>query len=716
LAEYPGIREAVVLARGEQGDQRLVAYYTGEESQAAEVLREHLGASLPDYMIPAAYVKLDSLPLTSNGKLDRKALPAIEFTVSTDEFVAPRFTVEAQIAAVWSRLFQVEKISVTANFFDLGGHSLSMVQMQSLLKQTGIEVSVATLFENPTVESLAAWIVRQGGVRMNSFAIPLRKSGSQLPLFLVHEVSGEMFYGSDLTRNIDAEIPAYGLAGQPLDEPPYRTVQAMASRLIRLIRAVQPEGPYRLAGWSFGGTLAYEIATQLIGADEKVEFLGLLDTYNSHGGADHSMEDIDDTDLLLETIASDGLDPAVLDEIKADSASMDFEQLVRKCQGLSLLPAHLTVEEFRNFFLRWRNHKIANIRYLTRKLPIPVYLFATQEDAAEHPFRNWDQVLPTDQIRRIPVPGSHQTMVEPPHIESLGEALSQAIREASNHPYREEEPRHSPVVVMQTGKAGVTPVFCVPGAGGSVVGFTELSLALGSTRPVYGLQPRGLDGEVPHSTVQAAARFYLQAIQKAYPEGPLHLLGHSFGGWVVFDLARCLTDSGRTVSSLTLVDTEAPDEETDGAWEYSETEIVMKLAEIYEQSIGLSLEIDPGELDALDGEAQLEFLHGRLVAVGLMPKLSEPEALRGTLRTFASCLRTSYRPEAIYSGAVRLVLVGDDRLTEKADRQLRETIIAGWKRWAPELTVCRGGGNHMSVLKPPHVKVLVDGLLEEWGE
>src|SRR5690606_24429099 len=159
-----------------------------------------------------------------------------------------------------------------------------------------IDISIGVLFEKPTIESLA-WAIREDTRVMEASAIPLRKTGTQTPLFLIHEVTGEMLYGPNLVPHIDADITVYGLAGPPLSEVPYRTRRAMPARLVRMIRAVQPHGPYRLAGWSLGGTLAYEIAAQLIGEDETVEFLGLLDSYINCMNAKDIMKDVDDIGL-----------------------------------------------------------------------------------------------------------------------------------------------------------------------------------------------------------------------------------------------------------------------------------------------------------------------------------------------------------------------------------------------------------------------------------
>ncbi|MBV9773259.1 MAG: AMP-binding protein, partial [Gemmatimonadetes bacterium] len=158
LTSLPGVREAVVAVREDApGEKRLVAYVAGEASSAAE-LRAHLSARLPDYMVPSAFVLLDSLPLTPNGKVDRRALPAPEQGSDT-EYVAPRTATEEVLAGIWAEVLGVERVGVEENFFELGGHSLLATQVVSRARQAfGVEVPLRALFEAPTVAELSSCV------------------------------------------------------------------------------------------------------------------------------------------------------------------------------------------------------------------------------------------------------------------------------------------------------------------------------------------------------------------------------------------------------------------------------------------------------------------------------------------------------------------------------------------------------------------------------
>jgi hypothetical protein len=162
LAEHPGVRQAVVLAREDTpGDRRLVAYVVGDETASAEALRAHLGKTLPAYMVPAAYVRLEQLPLTPNGKVDRKALPAPEDDAyATREYEAPVGKVEESLAEIWAELLGVERVGRGDDFFALGGHSLLAVQMISRVRQViEVELALGAVFESPVLSALAERIL-----------------------------------------------------------------------------------------------------------------------------------------------------------------------------------------------------------------------------------------------------------------------------------------------------------------------------------------------------------------------------------------------------------------------------------------------------------------------------------------------------------------------------------------------------------------------------
>ena len=215
------MHDAVVIAtEGETTGQQLIAYHVGDSEVSVQTLKDHLAAALPDYMVPAAYVALDALPLTPNGKLDRNALPKPDIgALAVKAYAAPVGQVEETLASVWSDLLAVERVGRHDNFFSLGGNSLLVIQLISQLRASGIDLSVAQILANPTIMTLAESHIAPAD-DMPANIVSLRSTGSELPLFLVHEVSGEMIYGPELTRHIDTDIPVFGLTSYAIDDAP----------------------------------------------------------------------------------------------------------------------------------------------------------------------------------------------------------------------------------------------------------------------------------------------------------------------------------------------------------------------------------------------------------------------------------------------------------------------------------------------------------------
>jgi thioesterase domain-containing protein/acyl carrier protein len=244
-------------------------------------LRQALAITLPDYMVPAAIVRLDRLPLTPNGKLDRRALPAPDFTATTGR--APRTPQEHILAQLFTEVLGLDTVSIDDSFFDLGGHSLLATRLVSRIRsQLTVELPIRTLFEAPSVAQLAN---RLGEIfaSADSLAVmlPLRSRGHRPPLFCIHPAGGFSWPYAGLIRHLPPELPLYGLQARSLSDPEHRpaTIEAMAADYLTHIRTVQPEGPYHLLGWSFGGHLAHTIATQLQDQRQTIALLAILDTY-----------------------------------------------------------------------------------------------------------------------------------------------------------------------------------------------------------------------------------------------------------------------------------------------------------------------------------------------------------------------------------------------------------------------------------------------------
>ncbi|HEU5396072.1 MAG TPA: alpha/beta fold hydrolase, partial [Verrucomicrobiae bacterium] len=286
LGRHPAIRESVVVMRkGDNGQDRLVVYFVCNSRRVPpfEELLRFLKERLPEHMVPAAFVPLDALPLTPNGKVDRKALPDPGRGRPLVEGLAtPRDAVELKLTEIWESVLGVHPIGIEDKFFDLGGHSLLAVKLIAQIEKVfGRRLRVATVFQAPTIEQLAAVIreeIQEGSALAGTALVEIQAQGSRPPLFLVHGAGGGMFWGYvNLSRHLGSDQPVYGLKSRGLDgREELGSIEEMAAQYVADIRAFQPHGPYHLGGYCFGGNVAIEMARQLRAQGEQVALLALF--------------------------------------------------------------------------------------------------------------------------------------------------------------------------------------------------------------------------------------------------------------------------------------------------------------------------------------------------------------------------------------------------------------------------------------------------------
>jgi len=280
LSHHPNVKQAVVLARDDMpGEKRLVAYVVPHQQAGPAVseLRLLLKAQLPEYMVPSAFVLLERLPLTQNGKLDREALPVPDKDSFESEtgFLAPRDPVELQLTKIWEELLNIKPIGVKDNFFDLGGHSLLALRLFAQIeKMLGKNLSLATLFQAPTIEQLARFMRQEEPSTTWSSLVALQPHGSKPPFFWVHGELSDAF----LPGYLGPDQPLYGLEHQSRDgkRALYTSAENIAAHYLKEICTVQPEGPYFLGGYCFGSTVALEMTQQLREQEQETALLVML--------------------------------------------------------------------------------------------------------------------------------------------------------------------------------------------------------------------------------------------------------------------------------------------------------------------------------------------------------------------------------------------------------------------------------------------------------
>ncbi|MEU9609745.1 amino acid adenylation domain-containing protein [Streptomyces sp. NPDC048057] len=314
LTGHPSVEQAKVVVREDSpGDKRIVAYLVGGAVPDAASLRELVGSRLPEYMVPSAFVTLPALPVTSRGKVDRRALPAPTYGTSGGR--GPRTPAERALCEVFAEVLGVESVGIDDGFFELGGHSLLVLRVVQRVEEVlGVRLPLRSLFEHPTVARLSRAGAYDGGSGFEPL-LALRTSGDREPLFCVHPVGGLSWDYFGLLGGLAADRPVYalqapGMEGDAAELP--GSVEETARDYVERIRAVQPSGPYHLLGWSFGGLVAHAMATVLQDAGERVELLALLDSYPAAEGAsvaEGAGGEEDPQTALLEFL---GVDPAEL--------------------------------------------------------------------------------------------------------------------------------------------------------------------------------------------------------------------------------------------------------------------------------------------------------------------------------------------------------------------------------------------------------------------
>jgi amino acid adenylation domain-containing protein len=292
LAQHPAVRECAVVVRDDlPGGRGLVAYLAAHHSNgngptptngAIGSVRTYLRSRLPEFMIPAAFVVLERLPLSPSGKIARRALPAPEVAVVDDgPMETARTPAETKLATVWGAVLGIEVIGLDDNFFDLGGHSLLGVRLfAEIEKAFNRRLPVSTLFQAPTIRKLAEILSDPARDEATNEVVVLQSGLGGPPLFVVHEVDGRLLRYRELVSRLGADLPVYGfeLAQGPDIEPVLTTFEELAAKYVQQMRVKQPMGPYFLCGYCWAGELTFEMARQLVAGGQEVAFLALIDS------------------------------------------------------------------------------------------------------------------------------------------------------------------------------------------------------------------------------------------------------------------------------------------------------------------------------------------------------------------------------------------------------------------------------------------------------
>ena len=438
LSRYPGVRQAAVIARDDSsGMKRLIAYVVADAAPDLKALRKHLSKTLPAYMMPAKFVRLDQMPLTGSNKIDRGALPdpagrSLEADGQGRHASGP---FETSLLEIWRDVLGQKSIGVNDNFFDIGGQSLLAVRVFSrIADRFDKTLPLSALYGSPTVAQLATLLEDKPPAAEDLVVIPLQPDGARPPLFCLGGIDGHVFNYRSLARLLAPDQPVYGLQvdGVDTDSPTLERIEDIAAFLIRHVRRVQPSGPYAMIGYSFGGVVGFEMARQLRAAGERVRLLAMLDTF-----------------ATFEFPRKNVFGRAVVHvrrAVKAGPANAAgylarrITELNRRLCGTYTLPAVVMPSASPQVNAAMSRVRQAGAHALRQYEPQSydgeVTLFRAIDRPAWHdflidrPFNGWNAFAAG--VRVHPIPGTHATLLEGAQVEQIAAILKAALRPVAN--------------------------------------------------------------------------------------------------------------------------------------------------------------------------------------------------------------------------------------------------------------------------------------------
>jgi thioesterase domain-containing protein/acyl carrier protein len=376
--------------------------------------------AVPDQQIKTLLGTIHSDHIPKVKSLQKRNQQELEET-----FLAPRDALELQLTQIWQDVLKVHSVGVRDNFFELGGHSLVAITLMERIQQKfGKNLPLATLFQGATIEHLASILRQQTDSPSWSTLVAIQPEGPKRPLFCVHAGATTVLAYIDLASYLGSEQPFYGLESLGLDEEqkPYARIEDMAAHYIAAIQSVQPQGPYHLAGWCFGGLVAFEMAQQLQARGEQVSFLGLLDASTGLNVLFEEYQELDDAAFLVKLVAEEV--SLSLDHIRQLEPDEQLLYVIEQARQLNLIPPDLELAQARRLVQMLKSHIYAGKIYIPQPYRGRVTLFRASEEAAdsEDLTLGW-QELATEGVDLHWVPGNHLTMVREPHVQVLARQL-----------------------------------------------------------------------------------------------------------------------------------------------------------------------------------------------------------------------------------------------------------------------------------------------------
>jgi len=422
LTAHPAVRAAVVVLRGE----RLVAYVVPDGDDLPDLVPE-LRRRLPEHMIPTGWTRLDALPVTVNGKLDRAALPEPD-DAGRAPYLPPRDPFEARLATLWEETLGVDAVSVHDDFFALGGHSLLALRLtMRLRKELGRDVPLSTVLTAPTVARLAAELRRpQDNDGAPQRVVPLRPDGDRYPVFLFHALGGQVFRYLPLTLHLGSDQPVYAVqaAGLAPGERPHATLAEMVDDYTAHLRAIRPHGPYVLGGYCIGGNIALETARRLRELGEEVPLVVLFYSDADEPVIRASLED--DAVLLMHALAGGNVQVNLdhLHQMDPDERLLTVIDAAARADRLQ--PDTADLRQARRFVEVFRANAHAVGHYRHAPYDGDVLLFSPAAEGVPPDDMGWREVV-TGRLRISPIHGERFTVMYEPRVAQAAAELRSSV-------------------------------------------------------------------------------------------------------------------------------------------------------------------------------------------------------------------------------------------------------------------------------------------------
>ena len=439
LALHPLVAESAVIELLDRVGRRQLAALVVPSASAHSLLesrqhgllldqlRRHASQRLPAWLVPRVWRTFAELPRNAQGEIDRAQLPELTSVRSQSlaPYVAPRDELESRLCAIWSELLGVEPVGVTDSFLDLGGYSSQAVSLLARLEdEFDRRLPLGLLFDQPTVEHLAALLRRNENTPQEASLVPLRPGKAHPPLFCIHPAGGTVFCYLQLAQLIDPAVPVYGLQALGLDGQvaPHNSIEAMAAHYIDAIKSVAPTGPYRLCGWSTGGIIAFETARQLRALGDEVQWVAMFDAGLPRADATFDQQDLDAQLRLL----FPGESPEQWAKLRQRSPEEQLAEFRRRAEAAQLVLSTAAPSQAKHIYDVFQANMQAVIAYRPRSCEVPLLVLrAARHSTAMQadPTLGW-QPWTTASIQVFDLDAEHLEMLQEPAVRQVAQLLA----------------------------------------------------------------------------------------------------------------------------------------------------------------------------------------------------------------------------------------------------------------------------------------------------